>query len=291
MLDIFFGDALFERYTLPLDDWINDSVTSLASNYRPFFQALRQPVDVILDASNALLLNTPPLVFLILLFIVAWRAQSWRLGVFCVVAMTFIGFLGLWEDTMITLAMVLSAVIVCIILGVPLGILASRSDRFSKFLRPVLDVMQTTPSFVYLVPVVMLFSIGTVPGIIATVIFALPPLVRLTNLGIRQVQSDVLEAATAFGATSNQTLFKVQIPLALPTIMAGLNQTIMLSLSMVVIAALIGAAGLGQPVVEGLNALRVGLAGIGGIAIVLLAMVLDRITQALGRPKRSTQNS
>ena len=286
MWNFLFTDAIFERYTLPLDDWIKDGVTSLASNYRPFFQGLRQPVDVILDVSNGILLATPPIIFLIILFLIAWRADSWRLGVFSVAAMTFIGFLGLWEDTMITLAMVLSAVIVCIILGVPLGILASRSDRFSTFLRPGLDVMQTTPSFVYLVPVVMLFSIGTVPGIIATVIFALPPLIRLTNLGIRQVPSDVLEAASAFGSTANQTLFKVEIPLALPTIMAGLNQTIMLSLSMVVIAALIGASGLGQPVVEGLNALRVGLAGIGGVAIVLLAMVLDRITQALGKPRR-----
>ena len=192
---------------------------------------------------------------------------------------------------MTTLAMVLSSVVVCVILGIPLGILASRSDRFSTGVRPVLDVMQTTPSFVYLVPVVILFSIGTVPGIIATVIFAMPPLIRLTNLGIRQVQGDAIEAATAFGSTPQQILFKVQLPLAMPTIMAGLNQTIMLSLSMVVIAALIGAEGLGQPVVEGLNALRVGLAGIGGIGIVLLAMVLDRITQALGEPRRRKAQS
>jgi glycine betaine/proline transport system permease protein len=150
-------------------------------------------------------------------------------------------------------------------------------------LRPVLDVMQTTPAFVYLVPVVMLFSIGTVAGVIATIIFALPPLIRLTDLGIRQVPEDVIEAAEAFGSSEREILFKVRLPLALPTIMAGINQTIMLALSMVVIAALIGAGGLGRPVVEGLNALRVGQAGIGGLAIVLLAIVLDRLTQALGQ--------
>jgi glycine betaine/proline transport system permease protein len=157
-------------------------------------------------------------------------------------------------------------------------------------IRPVLDAMQTTPAFVYLVPVVMLFSIGTVAGVIATIIFSMPPIIRLTNLGIRQVQSDVVEAAKAFGATNHQMLWKVQFPLALPTIMAGLNQTMMLSLSMVVIAALIGAGGLGVPVFEGLNSLRVGLAGIGGLSIVLVAMVLDRISQALGQ-SRHTQKT
>jgi glycine betaine/proline transport system permease protein len=172
------------------------------------------------------------------------------------------------------------------VVGVPLGILASRSDRFEAFLRPVLDAMQTTPAFVYLVPVVMLFSIGTVAGVIATIVFAMPPIIRLTNLGIRQVPTELVEAATAFGCTPWQTLVKVQVPLAMPTIMAGLNQTIMLSLSMVVIAALIGAGGLGMPVFQGLNSLQVGLAGVGGISIVLMAMVLDRITQAMGKPKR-----
>ena len=290
MLETLFTDELFSRYTIPLDDWISAGVNWL-QQYRDFFLALKWPVEVLLDGLNGFLLWLPPIVFLALLFVIAWRAAGWRLGVFSVVAMAFVGFMGLWTDTMTTLAMVISSVIFCIILGIPLGILASRSDRFAGGLRPVLDVMQTTPSFVYLVPVVMLFSIGTVPGIIATVIFAMPPLVRLTNLGIRQVQSDVVEAATAFGSTPRQILWKVQVPLAMPTIMAGLNQAIMLSLSMVVIAALIGADGLGQPVVEGLNALRVGLAGIGGLGIVLLAMVLDRITQALGEPQRKTATS
>jgi glycine betaine/proline transport system permease protein len=228
----------------------------------------------------------PPILVLIVLFIIAWRIAGWRIGLFSVITFTFIGFLGFWKDTMTTLAMVLSSVFFCTVAGIPLGIIAARSDRFETFIRPILDAMQTTPAFVYLVPVVMLFSIGTVAGVIATIIFSMPPIIRLTNLGIRQVQPDVVEAAKAFGSTSGQILWKVQFPLAMPTIMAGLNQTIMLSLSMVVIAALIGAGGLGLPVFEGLNSLRVGLAGIGGLSIVLLAMVLDRITQALGKMKR-----
>jgi glycine betaine/proline transport system permease protein len=152
----------------------------------------------------------------------------------------------------------------------------------------VLDAMQTTPAFVYLVPVVMLFSIGTVAGVIATIVFSMPPIIRLTNLGIRQVPKELIEASQAFGGTSSQILRRVQIPIAMPTIMAGLNQTIMLSLSMVVIAALIGAGGLGVPVFQGLNSLQVGLAGIGGLSIVLMAMVLDRITQSLGKPRQES---
>jgi glycine betaine/proline transport system permease protein len=197
-----------------------------------------------------------------------------------------IGLLGLWEETMITLAMVFCSVVFCTVVGIPLGIMAGRSDRFEASLRPVLDAMQTTPAFVYLVPIVMLFSIGNVAGVLATIVFALPPIIRLTSLGIRQVHPELVEAALAFGATSWQVLVKVQIPLALPTIMAGLNQTIMMALSMVVIAALIGAGGLGAPVVLGLNTLDIGLATIGGLAIVLMAIVLDRITQSMGARKK-----
>ena len=175
----------------------------------------------------------------------------------------------------------------CTIVGIPLGICAGRSDRFEIALRPLLDAMQTTPAFVYLVPIVMLFSIGNVAGVLATIVFALPPIIRLTSLGIRQVHPELVEAALAFGATNWQVLLKVQIPLALPTIMAGLNQTIMMALSMVVIAALIGAGGLGAPVVLGLNTLDIGLATIGGLAIVLIAIVLDRITQSMGTKKQN----
>jgi glycine betaine/proline transport system permease protein len=193
----------------------------------------------------------------------------------------------MWDDTMVTLAMVLSSVLICAIIGIPLGIMAGRSDRFEMILRPFLDIMQTTPPFVYLVPVVMLFSIGTVSGIIATIVFALPPIVRLTSLGIRHVDAELIEAALTFGSTPMQVLRRVQLPLAMPSIMAGLNQTIMMALSMVVIAALIGAGGLGEPVVQGLNTLDIGLAAVGGICIVMMAMVLDRVTQGLA----STSNS
>jgi glycine betaine/proline transport system permease protein len=286
MLADLFGYHLFDNHTIPVREWIAAAVTWLYSNYRPFFQTIKKPVEWLLNGINAGLHGVPPLVMLLVIFALAWWAASWRVGVFSLAALGFVGFLGLWGDTMTTLAMVISAVVFCVVVGVPLGILASRSNGFATVLRPILDVMQTTPAFVYLVPVVMLFSIGTVAGVIATIVFSMPPLIRLTNLGIRQVQGDVVEAATAFGSSPREILFKVQIPLALPTIMAGLNQTIMLSLSMVVIAALIGAGGLGLPVFEGLNALKTGLAGIGGLAIVLLAMVLDRVTQGLGERGR-----
>ena len=276
----------FEEASIPLEKWIEIGVNWLVDNFRPQFQAIKWPVEKTLNGIDALLQMVPPILFLIILLVVAWRVSTWKIGVFGVITFLLAGFLGLWEETMTTLAMVLSAVVFCVIVGIPLGILAARKDRFADFIRPILDAMQTTPAFVYLVPVVMLFSIGTTAGVIATIIFSMPPIIRLTNLGIRQVQTDVVEAAKAFGATDSQILWKVQFPLALPTIMAGLNQTMMLSLSMVVIAALIGAGGLGVPVFEGLNSLRVGLAGIGGLSIVLLAMVLDRISQALGQSKR-----
>ena len=276
----------FDKYKLPLEKIIEQAVDWLVANYRPQFQAIKWPVEKTLNGIDGLLQIVPPIVIIAAIFLIAWRMASWKVGIFGIVTFLLIGFLGFWEDAMTTLAMVISAVIFCVVVGIPMGVIAARSDRFASFIRPIMDAMQTTPAFVYLVPVVMLFSIGTVAGVIATIVFSMPPIIRLTNLGIRQVPSDVLEAAEAFGSTANQILFKVQFPLAMPTIMAGLNQTIMLSLSMVVIAALIGAGGLGVPVFEGLNSLRVGLAAIGGLSIVLLAMVLDRITQSLGEPRR-----
>jgi glycine betaine/proline transport system permease protein len=273
---------IFESGLLPLDDWVQTGVDWMSANWRGFFQAVKVPVEIVLDGIETVLLAVPPTLMLVAIVALAWRVAGWRTGVVSLVAMLLVGFTGMWELTMITLSMVIAAVVFCIVVGVPLGILAARSDGFASGIRPVLDVMQTTPAFVYLVPVVMLFGIGTVAGVLATIVFALPPMVRLTNLGIRQVREDVVEAATAFGASPWQVLTKVQVPLALPTIMAGLNQTIMLSLSMVVIAALIGAGGLGTPVFRGLNSLNVGLAFVGGLGIVLLAIVLDRITQAFG---------
>jgi len=275
----------FDEKVIPLDVWITSFVDWLVEGYRWFFQLIKWPVDFTLSSVSDGLLATPPLLVILVFGIIAWRVSGYKLAVFTIASLVLIGLLGFWPETMITLAMVFSSVVFCTVVGVPFGIWAGRSDRVNNILRPVLDAMQTTPAFVYLVPIVMLFSIGNTAGVLATIIFALPPLVRLTSLGIRQVHPELVEAALAFGATSSQVLLKVQIPLALPTIMAGLNQTIMMSLSMVVIAAMIGAGGLGAPVVLGLNTLDIGLATVGGVAIVLLAIILDRITQSMATKK------
>ncbi|WP_253445496.1 proline/glycine betaine ABC transporter permease [Halomonas sp. Y3] len=268
---------------LPVRQWITDAVNWVVSNFRTTFRAyISPPVRGAMELIQAGLMAIPPGLFLIGTFLIGWRAASWRVGLFSFIALALVGFMGVWNALVVTLSLVITAVLFCMLIGLPLGILCSRSDLFAKAMRPILDIMQTTPPFVYLVPAVMLFSIGNVPGLIATIIFAMPPMIRLTNLGIRQVPTEYIEAAEAFGSTPHQTLWKVQIPLALPTVMAGLNQTIMLALSMVVIAAIIGAGGLGLEVYAGLERLNIGQAFVGGIGIVLLAMVLDRITQGLG---------
>jgi len=276
----------FEDKVIPLDDWITYFIDWLVEGYRWFFQAIKWPVEFTLSGMENGLLAVHPLIIIAILGIISWRVSGFKLAGFTLATLIFIGLLGLWDETMITLAMVFSSVVFCTIVGIPLGIWAGRSDRFDKILRPILDGMQTTPAFVYLVPIVMLFSIGNVAGVLATIVFSLPPIIRLTALGIRQVHPELVEAALAFGATGWQVLVKVQIPLALPTIMAGLNQTIMMALSMVVIAALIGAGGLGAPVILGLNTLDIGLATIGGLSIVLIAIVLDRITQSMGTKQK-----
>jgi glycine betaine/proline transport system permease protein len=283
-------DRISDFYVLPLDDWIEAVVKDwLVPNFRPVFQAIQQPVDWVLSGVDGILQAVPFLVILVLAGLIAWWVAGRGVALFTVIALAFLDLLGVWPETMTTLAMVLTAVLFCAVVGIPLGILAARSDRFASGIRPVLDIMQTTPAFVYLVPVVMLFGVGMVPGIIATIIFALPPIIRLTNLGIRQVRGELVEAGFAFGSTPRQVLWEIQMPLAMRTIMAGLNQTLMLSLSMVVIAALIGAEGLGLIVFRGIGRLDVGLAAIGGLGIVLLAIVLDRITQALGDPTLRAQ--
>jgi glycine betaine/proline transport system permease protein len=276
---------MFEDKVIPLDSWVSQSVDWLVENYRDFFQSLKWPVDQTLNGLDAGLNWLHPVVIIAVISFAAYRFSGKGLAVFSAVTLVLIGLLGLWEDTMTTLAMVLSSVVFCALAGIPLGIWAGRNNRFEAALRPVLDAMQTTPAFVYLVPIVMLFSVGNVAGVLATIVFALPPVIRLTSLGIRQVHPELVEAAQAFGATRWQVLRRVQIPLALPTIMAGLNQTIMMALSMVVIAALIGAGGLGSPVILGLNTLDIGQAVTGGLGIVLIAIILDRITQGMARNK------
>lgn len=275
----------FEDKVIPLDVWISQFIDWLVEGYRWFFQIIKWPVELTLTSFESGLQAIHPLIVIVVIAVIAWRVASLQLAIFSVTSLVFIGLLGLWDDTMITLAMVFSSVLFCTLVGVPLGILAGRSDKFEASLRPLLDAMQTTPAFVYLVPIVMLFSVGNVAGVLATIIFSLPPIIRLTCLGLRQVHPELIEAALAFGATNGQVLLKVQIPLAMPTIMAGLNQTIMMALSMVVIAALIGAGGLGAPVVLGLNTLDIGRAVIGGLAIVLMAIILDRITQSMATKK------
>ena len=279
---------MFEDSMIPLDVWVSQFVDWLVDNHRDFFQALKWPVEQTLNGFDAGLNALWPPIIIVLLAVAAWKFSGKGLAIFTVIAMTLIGLLGLWEETMTTLAMVLSSVIFCALVGIPLGIWAGRSDNFEAGLRPVLDAMQTTPAFVYLVPIVMLFSVGNVAGVLATIIFALPPLIRLTSLGIRQVHPELVEAAQAFGATNWQVLIRVQVPLAMSTILAGLNQTIMMALSMVVIAALIGAGGLGSPVILGLNTLDIGRAVIGGLSIVLMAIVLDRITQSMAQKKNGS---
>lgn len=274
---------MFEESVIPVDVWVSQFVDMLVDNHRDIFQAMKWPIEYLLNGLDMGLNSLHPFIVIAVFALAAWKFSGIRLAIFSVASMVLVGLLGLWEDSMTTLAMVLASVIICTLMGVPLGILAGRSDRFEAGMRPVLDAMQTTPAFVYLVPIVMLFSVGNVAGVLATIIFALPPIVRLTSLGIRQVHPELVEAAQAFGATNWQVLRKVQIPQALPTILAGLNQTIMMALSMVVIAALIGAGGLGSPVVCGLNTLDIGGAVVGGLGIVLMAILLDRLTQSMAR--------
>ncbi len=268
--------------TLPFDDWVNTFVRGwLVPNFRPAFRAAQMPISAVLGNLDTFFRWLPMLVTTAIFAGVAWRTAGRGVALFTVLGFAFIDMIGLWAHTMTTLAMVVTAVLFCAVIGVPAGILSAGSDRMWKIVRPILDIMQTIPSFVYLVPIVMLFGVGMAPGIIATIIFAVPPIVRLTNLGIRNVRADLIEAAEAFGSTRWQMLWDVQLPLAMRTIMAGLNQTLMLALSMVVIAALIGAGGLGLVVNTGLGRLDVGGATAGGVGIVILAIVLDRITQGL----------
>lgn len=276
----------FNHYTVPLDDWISAAINFIVDNFRPIFQAFRFPISLVLDGIEWMFLSIPPLIFILIIGLLAWQLAGRGVGIYSVVALIIIGLIGAWEQAMVTLSLVVTAVVFCILIGIPLGIICAKSDRSWQVVRPLLDIMQTTPLFVYLVPVVMLFGIGKVPGVIATFVFATPPLIRLTNLGIRQVSTEVVEAAVAFGSTPLQVLWEVQLPLALPTILAGLNQTILFALGMSVITSMIAVEGLGQIVLQGVGRLDVGLAAVGGLSIVLLAIMLDRISQAVGQVNR-----
>ncbi|MBK8010647.1 MAG: glycine betaine/L-proline ABC transporter permease ProW [Deltaproteobacteria bacterium] len=277
----------FQEALLPLNAWVDHGLAWFVDHFRPAFQGIRWPIDVVLGSVEGALKAAPAFLVIAVFVILGWQLVGRRMAGGALVSLVFVGLIGAWQEAMVTLALVLTAVFFCIVLGLPLGILLARNDRALSVFRPVLDAMQTTPAFVYLVPIVMLFGIGNVPGVVVTVIFALPPLIRLTNLGIRQVPSDLVEAANAFGASPRQLLLKVQIPLAIPSIMAGVNQTLMLALSMVVIASMIAVGGLGQMVLRGIGRLDMGLATVGGLSIVLLAVLLDRLTQAFGREREA----
>ncbi|MEO8600376.1 MAG: glycine betaine/L-proline ABC transporter permease ProW, partial [bacterium] len=276
--------------SLPIESWINHGLDWVVLHFRPFFQTVRAPIDSTLSWVEALLLSVPSLAMVALFGLLAWQFAGRGVALGTVISLLVVVMLGIWPEAMITLSLVLTSLAFCLAVGLPLGILLASSDRTQNIMRPLLDAMQTTPAFVYLVPVVMLFGIGNVPGVIVTIVFALPPLVRLTNLGIRQVRPDLIEAARAYGASPWQLLVKVQLPLAMPSIMAGVNQTLMLSLSMVVIASMIAVGGLGQMVLRGIGRLDMGLATVGGLGIVLLAISLDRITQAAGQPRRGVRH-
>ena len=273
-----------EQLNVPLGKWVNQFVDWLVINYGAAFEAFADSLLTVLVALEQVLRGAPWWVVLIAIAAITWHAsKNWKLAAGLVIAMFAIGTLGLWDKAMQTLALMIVATSLSVIIGVPVGIAMAMSNRLRAIMLPVLDTMQTMPSFVYLIPALMLFGLGKVPAILATVIYAAPPVIRLTDLGIRLVDQEVLEASRSFGASRKQILFGVQLPLALPNIMAGINQTTMMSISMVVIASMIGARGLGEQVLMGIQRLDVGAGMEAGIAIVLLAVVFDRIGQAYGK--------
>ncbi|MGB5444487.1 MAG: proline/glycine betaine ABC transporter permease [Psychromonas sp.] len=263
---------------------LDGAYKNFSREYGDFIESLFDPLLSFLVWFEKLLLSTPWWIVLIVTTgLVYFASRSVKLAVACVVSLLLIGYFGMWEDTMRTLSIITVCTFVAIAVGIPIGIAMARSNKVQVIVTPLLDVMQTMPAFVYLIPVVMLLGIGKIPGLIAVVIYAIPPVIRLTNLGIRLVDKEVLEAATAFGASSRQRLLSVQLPLAMPTIMAGINQTIMMALSMVVIASMIGVKGLGQPVLKSITNQYFTLGLLNGLAIVALAILFDRATQAYAK--------
>jgi glycine betaine/proline transport system permease protein len=273
---------------IPLAEWTESGVDWITDTFDGAFDLLDTVIDIVIGSLEFALLTPPALLIVAILSVIAFLLAGWRVALFTVLGLMFVISLDLWEAAMQTLALVLAATVVALAIGIPIGIVAAKSAAVEGVIRPVLDVAQTMPAFVYLVPIVVLLGIGAGPALIATVIFAMPPGVRLTMLGIQQVPKETVEAAHAFGATPWQTLFKVELPLSLKTIMAGVNQVIMLSLSMVVIAGLAGAGGLGEPVVTGLSQLNVGISFVGGVGIVVIAIMLDRVTRAMARRDRAS---
>lgn len=265
-----------------IGNYIEDFINWLTTNFGSFFDAIKVVVESVVDSVEWVLMFPPFYIIIALVSFLAWKRTGLGVTLLSLFGLTLIWAMGYWEQTMATLALILSSAFIALLMGIPLGIWAAKKPLAGKLIRPLLDLMQTMPAFVYLIPAVLFFGLGKVPGAFATVIFAMPPAVRLTTLGISQVPKDIVEATRSFGATSRQLLFKVELPLALPTILAGVNQTIMMALSMVVVSAMIAAGGLGEVVLKGITQLKIGLGFEGGIAVVILAVILDRITQSFG---------
>ncbi|MEO9275069.1 proline/glycine betaine ABC transporter permease [Marinomonas sp. 5E14-1] len=256
---------------------IDGVVEWLTITFEDMFDSITWAIRGMLDFLELLFIGTPWPVMALILLLLSWKTAGWKVVGFTALSLSYLGFFGFWDKAMSTMALVGASVFICLIIGAPLGIIAAKKPRFNAILNPILDVMQTMPSFVYLIPAIAFFSVGKPPAVLATVVFAMPPMIRLTALGIQQVSPSVIEAMLAFGASPRQILFKAQLPLAMPSIMAGINQSIMMSLSMVVVAALIGAGGLGYDVLSSLQHLDAGKGLLAGLAIVLCAMILDRI--------------
>ncbi|WP_038053605.1 proline/glycine betaine ABC transporter permease [Thioalkalivibrio sp. ALJ1] len=276
------------RINIPVGDWIETAVDWILDNLEPGLDGIAWFLGLLTNSFEGALLAIPAWLLVLILVGLSWWRVSWRFGIFAIVALGLILGMDLWEPTIKTLSLVLAATAVALAIGMPVGVAMARSDWVEASIRPVLDLMQTMPPFVYLIPAAIFFGLGTVPGAIATVVFCMPPVVRLTNLGIRQVNREQIEAGLAFGCNRRQLLTKIQLPLAMPSIMAGINQTIMLALSMVVIASMIGAGGLGNTVLTGIQRLDVGLGFEGGLGVVILAILLDRITQSVGRRRKGS---
>ncbi|WP_102274598.1 ABC transporter permease [Cytobacillus massiliigabonensis] len=271
---------------LPLADWIDRFVDWLTVTFAFLFDAITVSLEGIVEGLFAALAFIPSYILIILIGLLAWKLATKGIALFAVIGLFLIDNLGYWEGMLETLSLVLTAVLITVVIGIPMGIWASQKNSVKQIITPILDFMQTMPAFVYLIPAIFFFSIGVVPGVVASVIFAVPPTIRLTILGIQQVPADIIEATEAFGSTTSQRLLKVQLPLAMPTIMAGVNQSIMLSLSMVVIASMVGSPGLGADVYRAVTQIQIGKGFEAGLAIVVMAIILDRITQNIGIKKR-----
>ena len=287
MISVIFGIIKTCSNASPIGNGICKAVEWLRNDAKPLFALITTAVTGFAGAIEQILSAPAPwLLAPLVALVAAWRV-SWGFGLFSLLGLNLVLFMGLWQQMISTLALVIAASLLALLIGIPIGILSARHQHAWAITRPVLDLMQTMPAFVYLIPAVMFFSTGLVPSAIATLIFSMPPVVRLTYLGIRQVPNDLIEAGRAFGCSERQLLWKVQRPSALPTLMAGVNQTIMLALSMVVIASMIDGGGLGDVVLEGTNGLDVGTGFEGGLAVVILAVILDRLTQSLATTSSS----